>query len=694
MPSSCVASFALFLSTWLAAVATVAEVPKRHALLIAINDYKSSEFGDLRGALNDIELIRQVLTTRFGFSEENVRTVTDADATRVGILHALEDFVAQAGPEDQVYVHYSGHGSQVKDLNGDESDGLDETLVPHDGRTEGIADITDDELGAALSQLRTSDALIVLDSCHSGTATRGTGIRTRSIPQDTRIELYAHNEVGRRAVTALEDASYVLMTGAASNQSALDGPVDGQYYGFFSYCLGTSLAEAPEESSVNEVFSRIEQVLARLQERFGGISMPEPQLEAPESRIQSALFRAASAEASDSRGEARFPYLVVRSDRAKVILVGGAARGASTGTRWAIFSPNETTFLPGSAIATALVTATNKADAIAAISPSDAKVPHGARAVAATAPPPSDRIPVLLGAMPPPMAQSLRNLVTAGLPRVEFVEPDAFARFIVDFEQGQCQVYGLAGLHLVDSFAAKSAQVVADRLVPLFARSSSATILTSLHNPSSRLSLEVREALPDASIARGFQAVSSKAATAYRFRGEDEARAADNSLMLELRANMDCFITIVDVDQTGGINQLFPNALQNPTFYPHGLIPRDQQVRIPDSFDSGNQSGFFWDCSPPTGLETIQVFACTNIETAELYRRMIKELQGQATSRATERNTNNPFGTLREQLVSLWMPRGFQVVADAQAPSDNRSSDAPSPRDWTAAAITVLVEGR
>ena len=103
----------------------------------------------------------------------------------------MNKIVKESGPNDVVYIHYSGHGSQVEDLNGDEPDDqLDETIVPQDGRTEGVPDITDDELEAILSQLKTSQAVVVLDSCHSGTATRGLEVRVRSVPADDRVALY------------------------------------------------------------------------------------------------------------------------------------------------------------------------------------------------------------------------------------------------------------------------------------------------------------------------------------------------------------------------------------------------------------------------------------------------------------------------------------------------------------------------
>ena len=143
----------------------------KRALLIGINKYKAVP--KLQGSLNDIETMKQVLITRWGFPEANIMFLVDEQATREGMLAALNRFVSETGPQDTVYIHYSGHGSQVADLNGDEPDDqLDETLVPQDGRTGTVPDITDDELDAMFAKLPTTNAFIVLDSCHSGTATR------------------------------------------------------------------------------------------------------------------------------------------------------------------------------------------------------------------------------------------------------------------------------------------------------------------------------------------------------------------------------------------------------------------------------------------------------------------------------------------------------------------------------------------
>jgi hypothetical protein len=83
--------------------------------------------------------------------------------------------VARAQPKDVVVVFFAGHGSQTRDTNGDEPDGWDETFLLHDARTENVGDLVDDEFHEMLTRLyaTTHDITVILDSCNSGTATRG-----------------------------------------------------------------------------------------------------------------------------------------------------------------------------------------------------------------------------------------------------------------------------------------------------------------------------------------------------------------------------------------------------------------------------------------------------------------------------------------------------------------------------------------
>lgn len=70
---------------------------------------------------------------RGGFPESNVRMLLNHDATRDAIEDGITDWlVGNARPGDSVVIFYAGHGSQMWDEDGDEDDGLDETIAPAD----------------------------------------------------------------------------------------------------------------------------------------------------------------------------------------------------------------------------------------------------------------------------------------------------------------------------------------------------------------------------------------------------------------------------------------------------------------------------------------------------------------------------------------------------------------------------------
>lgn len=279
---------------WLTLVAlltvgvTAYAAPTKRALLIGINEYASGDIVDLRGARNDVSLIRSILIERLGFRESDVTVILDDAATRASVLAAIEDAVAATQPDDFLYFHYSGHGSRVPDGNGDEADGFDETIIPHDGRTGDVPDILDDEIDTLLAALD-GEGLIVFDSCHSGTVTRSiSDIRPRFVPPDTRVHLY--RTVRTRAVVKVPELKHILMTSAADSEEALDGPVGGSYYGFFSYALAQGMANLrPEDLTSQGLYRAARAGLATIQEDIP-FRMPEPQLEGPAELLSRTLF--------------------------------------------------------------------------------------------------------------------------------------------------------------------------------------------------------------------------------------------------------------------------------------------------------------------------------------------------------------------------------------------------------------------
>lgn len=143
------------------------------ALIIGIADYPIQP---LKGPLTDAENATRLAREIWGFSDSEILTLLNQEATRANIRNALQDWlVAQTNPGDKVFFYFSGHGHYQPDQNNDEADGRDETIVPidvtySDGRFHGM--IVDDELDVFMGKLADREAFFIFDSCHSGTVTR------------------------------------------------------------------------------------------------------------------------------------------------------------------------------------------------------------------------------------------------------------------------------------------------------------------------------------------------------------------------------------------------------------------------------------------------------------------------------------------------------------------------------------------
>ena len=144
----------------------------KKALLVGINDYPGTQ-NDLQGCVNDITNVYDVLVKYFGFVPTDITMLADRRATKKAILEGLERLISRAATGDTLVFHYSGHGSQVADTDGDEpADRKDEIICPWDYDWDGTY-IRDDDFADIFGDLPRGVSLeVILDSCHSGTGTR------------------------------------------------------------------------------------------------------------------------------------------------------------------------------------------------------------------------------------------------------------------------------------------------------------------------------------------------------------------------------------------------------------------------------------------------------------------------------------------------------------------------------------------
>lgn len=152
----------------------------KRALIIGLGEQQDKAWSKINGD-RDVPMVRRMLEAS-GFTD--IRTLVNRQATKAGIVKAFGRLAAECQAGDVVYVHFSGHGQQMTDLDGDEADGYDEAWVPYDAcmaycsADRGEKHISDDELGNMLASIRrrvgkSGKILVVVDACHSGGITRG-----------------------------------------------------------------------------------------------------------------------------------------------------------------------------------------------------------------------------------------------------------------------------------------------------------------------------------------------------------------------------------------------------------------------------------------------------------------------------------------------------------------------------------------
>ncbi|XP_020671843.2 metacaspase-9 [Dendrobium catenatum] len=146
------------------------EIKKRLATLVGCN-YAGTR-NELRGCINDVEAMRDLLIDRFGFDASNIVILTDEPGaqllpTGANIRQALRRMIDQANSGDIVFFHYSGHGTLIPSVNphnGRRHRRRDEAIVPCDFNL-----LTDVDFRELVNQLpKDATFTMISDSCHSG----------------------------------------------------------------------------------------------------------------------------------------------------------------------------------------------------------------------------------------------------------------------------------------------------------------------------------------------------------------------------------------------------------------------------------------------------------------------------------------------------------------------------------------------
>ena len=238
------------------------------ALLVGINNYKA--INGLSGCVADVRNMQGLLRGKFDFPGDSIRVLTDEQATHAAIVQAFKDHLIDRAVDNAVVVfHYSGHGSRMKDPTGKSPSGEISTIVPHDSRTEGVYDISADELRGLFSLLaeKTKNVTFIFDSCHSGMALKDVATaRARVIAPDPRDPppeaLLAPRGIGD-ASDGLKSRGYALLSACRADEVAFEyadqmgNPCGTLTHFFVAEVLRSGKAEATYRDVMEQVKAKV-----------------------------------------------------------------------------------------------------------------------------------------------------------------------------------------------------------------------------------------------------------------------------------------------------------------------------------------------------------------------------------------------------------------------------------------------------
>lgn len=376
-------------------------VPDLWALLIGIDCYMPNRLQDgtyyrsLAGCVRDISLIEQFLRDESRLTNARLIRLTASRSstshlssrgagekpssmedekpteapeqwpTYANILQAFDQLGESAQPGEQIYIHYSGHGGRVKTLPEHRKlipyKYVDETLVPTDlGDSEGRY-LRDIELAFLLQKLVDKGLFVtlVLDSCHSGSATRAAGASGEALAMGTTVRgsgtidtrpkpslVASDNELvrnwlrisppGTRSFSVgsgwLPDPQgYVLLAACRAHEGAHEYPFDGaNKQGALTYWLLDSLKKFGEGTTYHTLHRYID---SKLRAQF---KTQTPQLEGEGDRV---VFGRKPIEIP-------FAFTILNVDEAsgEVILSAGRVHGLAAGARFELYSAERLDF--------------------------------------------------------------------------------------------------------------------------------------------------------------------------------------------------------------------------------------------------------------------------------------------------------------------------------------------------------------
>ena len=304
---------------------------RRRALCVGIDRYPTSP---LAGCVADARDWARSLET-LGFT---TKLLLDEAATRGSIIDDLRRLIAESNPGDVVVFQFSGHGTEVEDLDGDEVSGTngarDEALCPYD-IAQGAFLIDDDLAGVFAAIPDGVNVTCFVDCCHSGTITRvmvgpvtdgsGRDRRARFLPITPEWQA-AHRRFreglrsgrGRTPARSTADMRQIVFSACRDYEVAFENDGHGDFTVRATHLLASGVA-----GLTHDEFQR------RVTAAFGEAARQHPELDCAPAALSRALLAPLTAAPSSSAADGRAapgPLPVADIAQALQHLAGALAR--------------------------------------------------------------------------------------------------------------------------------------------------------------------------------------------------------------------------------------------------------------------------------------------------------------------------------------------------------------------------------
>ena len=255
-----------------------------------------------------------------------------------------------------LFFNYSGHGVQIADTSGDEEDGFDEAFCPTDvklneSKTEFLNVLLDDELDELLSQIPTDNVTAILDSCHSGTATKGlisVGMsQSRVINRDLLLVANQNPKPPKNekppqgSSRAPGNPSHVVITGCDDHEVSQERTWYSPDTGYFrSGVLTKYLVDELNQQQPDITYTDL---MARIRQKIGTGTVQTPQLYGDTARpIFSTRQPAGDIETVSITAK---PYVVITNTiGGELIINAGSIHGVTKGSIYAVYSSEDMEF--------------------------------------------------------------------------------------------------------------------------------------------------------------------------------------------------------------------------------------------------------------------------------------------------------------------------------------------------------------